>query len=181
MTIPAGSWKLDSAHSSVGFSVKHLMVSKVRGTFKKFDGVAITGENLSTFALTAKVDAASLTTGDDGRDAHLRGEDFFDVETYPEILFEGTAVELTKDEDVVNLKGELTLHGVTRPVTFRVEIGGVAKDPYGNMKGAAEATTVIKRSDFGLTWNTALEAGGVLVSDEVTIFIDAQAVYEPKS
>lgn len=178
MTIPAGTWKLDAAHSSVGFSVKHLMVSKVRGTFSKFDGVAKTGENFSSFALTAKVDPSSLTTGDEGRDSHLRGEDFFDVEKYPEIIFEGNAVELTEDENVVNLHGDLTLHGVTRPITFRVEIGGVAKDPYGNLKGAAEANTVIKRSDFGLTWNTALETGGVLVSDEVTIFIDAQAVYE---
>lgn len=178
MTIPAGSWKLDAAHSSIGFSVKHLMVSKVRGTFSKFDGVAVTGENLETMELTATVDAASLSTGDEGRDGHLRGEDFFDVEKYPEIHFHGNAVEATKHDDVVNLHGELTLHGVTRPVTFRVEIGGVAKDPYGNLKGAAEATTVIKRSDFGLTWNTALETGGVLVSDEVTIFIDAQAVYE---
>lgn len=178
MTIPAGSWKLDAAHSSIGFSVKHLMVSKVRGTFSKFDGVAVTGENLKTMELTATVEAASLSTGDEGRDGHLRGEDFFDVEKYPEIHFHGNSVEATKNEDVVNLHGDLTLHGVTRPVTFRVEIGGVAKDPYGNLKGAAEATTVIKRSDFGLTWNTALESGGVLVSDEVTIFIDAQAVYE---
>jgi polyisoprenoid-binding protein YceI len=181
MTIPAGLWKIDSAHSSVGFSVKHLMVSKVRGTFKNFEGEAVTGENLSSIDLTATVDAASLTTGDDGRDGHLRGEDFFDVEKYPEIVFHGTAVEATKHEDVVNLHGELTLHGVTRPVTFRVEIGGVAKDPYGNLKGAAEATAVIKRSEFGLTWNTALEAGGVLVSDDVTISVDAQAVYEPLS
>lgn len=178
MIIPAGTWKLDTAHSSVGFSVKHLMVSKVRGSFSKFDGVATTGENLESLELSASVEAASLSTGDEGRDAHLRSEDFFAVEKYPEIQFRSDSVEATKREDVVNLHGELTLRGITRPVTFRVEIGGVAKDPYGNLKGAAEATTVIKRSDFGLTWNTALETGGVLVSDEVTIFIDAQAVYE---
>lgn len=178
MKIPAGTWIIDPAHSSVGFSVRHLMVSKVRGTFGKFAGTAVVGEDLSSFSLEATVDASSINTGDEQRDAHLRSSDFFDVEKFPNLSFKATSVEPTDDPLVVNLSGELTIHGVTKPVTFRVEIGGVAKDPYGNVKGAAEASAVIRRSDFGLTWNAALEAGGVLVGDDVTIFVDAQATLQ---
>lgn len=173
-TIPTGTWTVDPAHSSVSFSVKHLMVSKVRGVFGKLNGTAKV-EPGGVVNITATVDATSIDTKAPDRDAHLRGEDFFDTKNHPELTFVSTTVEPGKTDDTVLLHGNLTIRGVTKPVVFTVEIGGVAKDPYGNVKGAAEATTTISRSEFGLTWNTALESGGVLVGDEVKIVIEAQA------
>ncbi len=178
MDIPAGTWTIDPAHTSVGFEVRHLMVSKVRGQFKKFSGVANTGAGLSGSGLKAEVETASISTGDKGRDAHLKSADFFDVERFPKMTYEVNRLELTDDPLKVKLLGELTIRDVTKPVTFDVEIGGVMRDPYGKLKGAAEATATIKRSEFGLNWNQALEAGGVLVSDEVKIIVEAQATLD---
>lgn len=177
-TIPAGVWLLDSAHSEVSFTVKHLMVSKVRGRFGSIEGKAVTGSAFTDAQIEAEIDVTSITTGDAGRDGHLRSEDFFDVEKFPKAKFVSTSIEATKTEDELLLHGDLTIRDVTLPVTFAVTVGGVATDPYGQTKAAAEATATISRGAFGLTWNTALETGGVLVSDEVKLTIDAQVVLQ---
>ena len=177
-TFPEGVWLLDPAHSEVSFTVKHLMVSKVRGRFGAIEGKAVTGASFIDAQIEAEIDISSITTGDAGRDAHLRGEDFFAVEEFPKARFESTSIESTKSEDELLLHGNLTIRDVTLPVTFSAVIGGVAIDPYGQTKAAIEAKAVISRGAFGLTWNTALETGGVLVSDEVKLNIEAQAVLQ---
>jgi polyisoprenoid-binding protein YceI len=177
-TIPSGTWLIDPTHSEVSFTVKHLMVSKVRGRFALANGKAVTGAALTDTKLEVELDASTVATGEDNRDQHLRGEDFFDVEKFPKISFVSTRVETTKDDDVVLLHGDLTIRDVTAPAVFTVEIGGVAVDPYGQTKAAVEASTSISRGAFGLTWNTTLETGGVLVSDEVKLTVDAQAVLQ---
>lgn len=168
----AGTWTLDPAHSEVTFSVRHMMISKVRGSFGVKSATFVAGENPLDTTVTASVDATSVDTGDEGRDTHLRSADFFDVETYPTLDFVSTGVRLQGGDFLVD--GNLTIHGVTKPVTFTVEFGGVGTDPWGNTKAGATATTVINREDFGLTWNTALEAGGVLVGKDITITLDLQ-------
>ncbi|MGO3885859.1 MAG: YceI family protein [Mycetocola sp.] len=168
----AGTWTLDTVHSTVTFSIRHLMVSKVRGSFSEFEGTITTGEELSDAGVTASVQVASISTGEPNRDGHLRTGDFFDAETYPTIDFRSTGVRTHKDDVLVD--GELTLRGVTKPVTFTVEVGGFAKDFDGNDKAGVTASTVIKRGDFGLSYNAALESGGVLLGDDVTITLDLQ-------
>lgn len=176
MEIPAGRWTVDPSHSTVSFSVKHLMISKVRGSFSGFSGEAETSENPLDTQITATVDVASIDTKDAGRDTHLLSSDFFDAETYPKMIYTSTKIESTKDPDVFKVHGDLTIKGVTKPVTATAEFGGVMKDPYGNLKGAAEVTFVIDRTEFGLTWNAALETGGVLVGNDITVTLDLQAV-----
>jgi polyisoprenoid-binding protein YceI len=168
----AGTWVLDASHSEVGFSVRHMMISKVRGHFNIKEATLVAPENPLEATLQAKVDAASLDTKDEGRDGHLRSADFFDVETYPTIEFASTGVRLEGGDFLVD--GDLTIKDVTRPVTFEVEFGGFGTDPWGNYKAGATAKTVINREDFGLTWNAALETGGVLVGKDVTIELDLQ-------
>ncbi|MCX6501699.1 MAG: YceI family protein [Microbacterium sp.] len=168
----AGTWVLDPSHSEVRFSVRHMMISKVRGVFAVKSATIVAPENPLETTVTASVDAASIDTKDEGRDAHLRSADFFDVETFPTIDFVSTGVRVEDGNFLVD--GNLTLHGVTKPVTFEVEFGGFGTDPYGNYKAGATAKTVINREDFGLTWNTALETGGVLVGKDVTIELDLQ-------
>ena len=166
--IPAGTWTVDASHTEVGFTARHLMVSKVRGQFKDVEGTVTVGEPFSTSQVTATVQLASIETGSADRDAHLKSADFFDVENNPVMTFVSTDVS----EDT--LKGDLTIKGVTRPVEFDLEFGGVATDPWGNTKAGFEAEAEINRKDWGLEWNVALEGGGVLVSEKVKIKLDVQ-------
>jgi polyisoprenoid-binding protein YceI len=172
-TLPAGTWELDAAHSSVSFSVRHLMVSKVRGQFTDFTADIVTAEDPLASRVTAVVQMASIDTRDSGRDEHLRTNDFFDIENHPTMTFTSTSVEGSGTDYKVH--GDLTIKGVTQPVTFDLEVGGVAKDPWGNTKTGFTASTTINRKDFGLTYNAALETGGVMIGDKVTIDIDIEA------
>jgi len=166
--LPTGTWTVDPAHTEVGFTARHLMVTKVRGQFKDVEGTVTVAEPFSASQVQATVKLASVDTGSADRDAHLKGADFFDVENNPEMTFVSTEVS----EDT--LKGDLTIKGVTRPVEFDLEFGGVATDPWGNTKAGFEATTEINRKDFGLEWNVALEGGGVLVSEKIKVKLDVQ-------
>ncbi|WP_375384902.1 YceI family protein [uncultured Microbacterium sp.] len=171
-----GTWVLDPAHSDVSFVVRHMMISKVRGTFNVKEATLIAPENPLEATLTAHVDATSLSTKDEGRDQHLRSADFFDVENFPTIDFVSTGVRVEKGEFLVD--GDLTIRDTTKPVTFDVDFGGFGQDPWGNYKAGATAKTVINREDFGLTWNAALETGGVLVGKDVTIELDLQGAHQ---
>jgi len=168
----AGTWVLDPSHSEVTFSLRHMMISKVRGEFGLKSATIVAPANPLEATVTASVDATSIDTNDENRDTHLRSADFFDVETYPTIDFVSTGVRYEKGDFLVD--GDLTMHGVTKPVTFTLEFGGFGTDPYGNYKAGATAKAVINREDFGLTWNAALETGGVLVGKDVTITLDLQ-------
>ena len=171
---PAGTWELDAAHTTVGFTVRHMMLAKVRGHFAVTRGtIRIEADPLQS-SVTVTIDAGSLDTRDANRDAHVKSADFLDVEKYPTIEFASTSVRQTDDGWEVD--GDLTVHGVTRPVTLDLEHTGIAKDPYGNTRTGFEATTEISRSDFGLEWNQALETGGVVVGDKVKIEIQVEAV-----
>ena len=172
----AGTWVLDPAHSEVTFSLRHMMISKVRGEFGLKSATIEAPANPLEAKVTASVDAASISTGDQNRDNHLRSADFFDVETYPTIDFVSTGVRYEGGDFLVD--GDLTMHGVTKPVTFELEFGGFGTDPYGNYKAGATAKTVVNREDFGLTWNAALETGGVLVGKDVTINLDLQGTLQ---
>lgn len=175
MTVPGyrpGTWVLDPAHSEVGFSVRHMMISKVRGAFDVKSATIEAPENPLEAKVTASVDVASVDTKDTARDEHLRSADFFDVANHPTLDFVSTGVRYEGGEFLVD--GDLTIRGVTKPVTFTVDFGGFGTDPWGNYKAGATATTVINREDFGLTWNAALETGGVLVGKDVTITLDLQ-------
>jgi polyisoprenoid-binding protein YceI len=171
-----GTWNVDPSHSTVGFVARHLMITKVRGRFTDFSGVLeIAGDPLQS-TVQATVDLASITTGDDGRDAHLRSADFFDTDSgaSPTMTFSSTGLKEEDGEYV--LFGDLTVRDVTRQVEFALEFEGVNTDPWGNTKAAFSAETEINRKDFGLEWNVALETGGVLVSEKVKVQLDIQAV-----
>jgi polyisoprenoid-binding protein YceI len=165
-------WVIDPAHSQIQFSVKHLGISTVRGTFGQFTG-SIDEENGSAKSVTVDIDVASLTTGNEQRDGHLRSADFFDVENHPKASFTLTSFERSGDD--VTATGDLTIRGTTKPVTLKGEMGGPATDPWGNQKVSATLETKIPRKEWGLVWNVALEAGGVLVSEDVKLSIDVQA------
>jgi polyisoprenoid-binding protein YceI len=168
--LPAGTWNIDASHSELGFTARHLMVTKVRGKFNEFEGAAKVADDVTASQVSAVVQLASIDTGSADRDAHLKSGDFFDVENNPTMSFTSTAV--TED----TLKGDLTIKGVTKPVEFDLEFNGLATDPWGNQKAGFEATTEINRKDFGLEWNVALEGGGVLVSEKIKINLDVQLV-----
>jgi len=172
------TWNIDSAHSGVHFSVKHLVVATVRGQFDKVSGsVVIDPLDPAGSSVHAHIDAASIDTREPQRDAHLRSPDFLDVDRFPTIEFRSTAVERTEDGYAVT--GDLTIHGVTRPVVLTVEAtDDEIRDHVGNLKRAATATTKINRKDFGLTWNVALEAGGFVVGDEIRIEIDVELLHQ---
>jgi polyisoprenoid-binding protein YceI len=167
------TYQIDPAHSGAQFSVRHMMVTNVHGGFKKIQGTVVYDpENPVNSTVNAEIDTASITTNEDQRDAHLRSADFLDVEKFPTITFRSTRVEAS-GEGEVKLEGDLTIHGVTRPVVLDVEgLAPEGKDPWGNTRSGATARTKIKRSDFGLTWNAALETGGFLVGDDVKIELD---------
>jgi polyisoprenoid-binding protein YceI len=175
----AANWELDPGHTSVQFSVRHLMVSNVRGEFGKVSGtVKVDDADVSKSTITATIDVASITTRNEKRDEHLRSPDFFDAAKYPTITFKSTKAEKTATG--WKLTGDLTMHGVTKPVTLDVE-GPTPeiKDPWGNARAGAQATAKIDRQDFGISWNKALDAGGVTVGNEVSITIDVEAVKKP--
>lgn len=169
-----GTWNLDATHSTAGFVVRHAGISKVRGQFTEIEGALTLGETLADSAVTATIQAASFSSGDAGRDGHVKSADFFDVETFPTLTFASSAV--SGDQEDFELTGELTIRGIAKTVTFKGEFNGVAVDPFGATRAGFEAKTVISRKEFGLTWNAALEAGGVLVSDKVTITLDVAFV-----
>jgi len=168
----AGTWVLDPSHSEVTFTVRHMMISKVRGTFGMKSATLVAPENPLEATVEASVDVTSVDTKDEGRDQHLRSAEFFDVETYPTMDFRSTGVRVEDGDFLVD--GELTIRGVSKPATFSIDFGGFGTDPWGNYKGGATAKTVINREDYGLTWNAALETGGVLVGKDVTIELDLQ-------
>lgn len=174
---PAGTkttWTIDTAHSHVGFGIKHLMIATVRGRFTQVQGTVRVDESDPTSAsIDIAIPTASVTTGDEKRDGHLRSADFFDVERFPALTFRSKRVQAESNE-AFRVVGDLTIRDVTREVVLEVEMLGRAKDPWGQEHAAFEATTKIKRGDYGLTWNAALETGGVLVGDEVKISIEAQ-------
>ena len=172
--LSAGTWSVDPSHSAVSFVARHLMVSKVRGNFASFAGAITIDENPVASKVEATVDVASITTGDEGRDGHLQSADFFEVEQHPTWSFVSTSI-VPKGDDYL-LHGDLTIKGVTKPVTFDLEFEGVATDPWGNTKAGFSAETEISRKEFGLEWNVALETGGVLVGDKVKIQLDIQAL-----
>lgn len=168
-------WTIDPSHSEVGFKVRHLMVANVRGSFGKYDAkLELDEKDVTKSKLTVDIDAASIDTNDAKRDEHLRSPDFFDVAKFPKLSFVSTAVKKA-GKDKLAVTGNLTIRGVTKSVTLDVHAPAqTIKDPWGNTKRGFEATAKIKREDFGLTWNKALEAGGVLVGSEVTINIEAE-------
>jgi polyisoprenoid-binding protein YceI len=167
-----GTWKLDPSHSEISFWVRHLKISKVRGTFESFDVTVVTPEDPSQISIEASIDVSSVNTGQEARDNHLRSSDFFLVEEHPHMLFHSTGIQV--DGDDFTLEGDLTLRGVTQKVTLTGEFGGVITDDYGRTKAGASASTKINRQDFGVSWNAALEAGGFTLGDDITITIDLQ-------
>ncbi|WP_144877364.1 YceI family protein [Microbacterium sp. 1.5R] len=171
-----GTYVLDPAHSEVTFSVRHMMISKVRGTFGVKSATLVAPENPLETTVEASVDVTSVDTKDEGRDQHLRSGDFFDTENFPTMDFVSTGARAENGDLFVD--GDLTIRGITKPVTFEVDFGGFGSDPWGNYKAGASAKAVINREDFGLTWNAALETGGVLVGKDVTINLDLQAALQ---
>src|ERR1700734_1691352 len=176
-TAATTTWNIDPAHSSAEFKVKHMMISNVKGQFAKVTGTLTLDEsNLAHSRVEALIEAASLETRDAQRDAHLESSHFFDGEKFPPISFKSSRISVVRDGEL-SIDGDLTVRDVTRKVVFTAE-GPTppAKDPWGNTRVAVSATTKISRKDFGLTWNAALESGGVLVGDEVTITLDVQFI-----
>lgn len=174
MTEIATEWQLDPVHSSVDFAVRHLMIASVKGSFDELAGsITIDPENASTPSVDVTIQAASVNTRQGQRDGHLRSADFFDVEKWPTLTFRGGRIEGDIDADF-KLYGDLTIRDVTRPVVLEVTKEGEGSDPWGNFRAGFSATTKIDRRDFGLTYNQALETGGVLVGDEIKISIDVQ-------
>lgn len=165
-----GSWTFDPAHSEVAFTVRHAGISKVRGTFRDVDAQLRVAEPIEDSVLEATVQMASIDTKNADRDGHVRGADFFDVEQYPTMTFRSTSVAFEGEEGTIT--GELTIKDVTRTVEFATEFNGVVVDAFGVTRGGFSAETTISRKDFGITWNAAMEAGGVLVSDKVAITLD---------
>ena len=170
----AGTWNIDPTHSEVGFVVRHVMVSKVKGVFSKFDGAITVDEDPLRSRVEATIDASSIDTREPQRDAHLRSSDFFDVETHPEICFVSTEVSPAGNDFTVT--GDLTIHGVTRQVELALEFNGVAPDPWGGLRAGFSASTEISRADFGIEFNIPLDGGGVVVGDKIRIYLEIEAV-----
>ena len=170
----AQSWNFDKAHSSVNFSVTHMVVSEVDGSFKDFTGdVKSDKPDFSDLSANFTIQVASITTDDEKRDGHLKSPDFFDAAKYPTITFKSTSVKKVSDKKL-ELEGDLTMHGVTKKVKWDVKYNGTIKDPYGNNRAGFKSTTTINRKDYGVSWNKTLDAGGVAVSDEVTITVNTE-------
>jgi polyisoprenoid-binding protein YceI len=172
-------WEFDPTHSELGFKIKHLMITNVSGTFKKFDvKVQTINDDFTTAQIEAKGDMSSISTNNEQRDAHLRNSDFFEVETYPELIFQSTKVEKLDDE-TFNLHGNLTMKGVSKPVRLKVEYSGLTKDPWGGERAGFIVTGKINRNDWGVSFNGVLETGGVMLSEEVKINSEIQLVKAP--
>jgi polyisoprenoid-binding protein YceI len=172
----AGTWTIDPVHSEVSFVVRHMMVSKVRGRFDKFEGTIVTAPNPLESTVTATVDLASVNTGAEDRDNHIRSGDFFEVEKHPNMTFRSTGVR--SDGEGFLLDGELTIRGVTQPVTLQLEINGFGPDAYGGTRVGFSAITEINRNDFGVSYNGPIPGGGVAVSDKVTINLEVEGVLQ---
>jgi polyisoprenoid-binding protein YceI len=171
----AGTWTLDPSHSRVGFVARHAMVTKVRGSFNEFEGnVEVPGE-LSDGKVALTINTASIDTRSEQRDGHLRSGDFLAIDEFPQITFNSTAVTPVAD-DAFELTGDLTIKGVTRSVTIPFEFGGAAIDPFGNVRAGFEGSVTVNRKDYGITWNAALETGGVLVSEKVRLEFEISAI-----
>jgi polyisoprenoid-binding protein YceI len=171
-----GDYSLDVAHTRVGFTARHAMVTSVRGSFADFEGTAyLDAADPARSSAKLTIKAASISTGQEQRDAHLRSPDFFDVEKYPEITFVSTGAEQL-DDDAFRLTGDLTVKDVTKPITVEFAYNGSAKDPFGNLRAGFEGRATLSRKDWGLTWNAALETGGFLVSDKIRLEFDVSAV-----
>jgi len=171
-------WALDPTHSELQFKVKHLMISTVTGQFNNFSGsVETQGEDFSTAKIQLTAEAASISTNNDHRDAHLKNGDFFDVENYPQITFRSSSLTRVDDENF-KLKGELTMRGVTKEILLDVEFGGVTNDPWGNVRAGFTVTGKIKRTDFNVSFGAIAETGGVMLSDEVKIISNVEFVRE---
>jgi len=170
-----GTYAIDPSHSQVGFTVKHLMVSKVRGRFSKFTGSITVGDRPEDSSVEVSVDLASVDTGDDKRDGHLLGADFFNVDEHPTMTYTSTSVKPRGGSDWV-VEGDLSAFGVTKPVTLEVTFEGASLDPWGGARTGFSARGEVNREDFGVSWNQALETGGVLVGKKITLDLEAEAV-----
>ncbi|MGH9046609.1 MAG: YceI family protein [Acidimicrobiales bacterium] len=176
LTTLTGEYTLDTAHSRIGFLARHAMVTKVRGLFKEFEGrIHIDGKDPAASSAEITLQVASIDSQQSDRDTHLRSADFFDAETYPTIVFKSTSVEAL-DEEHYRLDGELTIRDTTKAVTLDLELTGATKDPWGMFRIGFEGSVIVNRRDWGLAWNMALDAGGLLVSEKVTIELDIAAV-----
>jgi polyisoprenoid-binding protein YceI len=175
LTAANGTWVIDAAHTNIGFSARHLMVSKVRGHFTAFEGgFTIDADNVGASSANLSIQAASIDTNSGDRDGHLKSAEFLDVETFPTLTFVSTSA--VDKGNIVEVTGDLTIHGVTKSVVVPWEFIGVSTDPWGNVKAGFEAELEISREEFGLVWNAALETGGVLISDTIKLVLDVQAL-----
>jgi len=175
--MPATPWNIDVSHSAIAFSVRHMVIAKVHGRFARWSGaVTFDPKDPASAAVAVRIEAASIDTQVADRDTHLRSPDFLDVEKFPEIAF--TSRSVAKSGEGWAVAGDLTLHGVTRPVTLAAEFAGTGKDPWGNQRAGFSAKVTLDRKDFGLVWNAALEAGGVLVGEKVEIAIELEAIQQ---
>ncbi len=172
----AGTWSIDPVHTEVGFTVRHMVVAKVRGKFRTFSGEIVTGENPLGSSVTAEIDLSSIDTGNEQRDAHIRSADFFEVETYPTMTYRSTGVRPHGDGYI--LDGKLTLKGVTKDVPLALELNGFGPDAYGGTRAGFSATAEINRRDFGVNFAAVMETGGAVVSDKVTIQLEIEAVLQ---
>jgi len=172
----AGTWDIDPVHSEVAFTIRHMAVSKVRGRFDKFEGVLVTGEDPLSSTVTATIDATSINTNNEQRDGHIKSADFFEVESHPSWTFTSTGIKA--DGDDYQLAGDLTIRGVTKPVTLKLEINGVGPDAYGGTRAGFSAVGEINRHDFGVSFNGPIPGvpGGVILSDKATIHLEIEAV-----
>lgn len=172
----AGTWTIDPTHSDVSFTVKHMMVSKVRGHFPTFSGTLVTNEDPLQSSVSADIDMASFNTNNEQRDDHIRSRDFFEVETYPTMTFRSTGIRADGEDYVID--GDLTLHGVTRSVSLAVEINGFGPDAYGGYRAGFSATTVINRNDFGVDIRMPMDRGGVVVGDRISVALEIEAILD---
>jgi polyisoprenoid-binding protein YceI len=176
LTDLTGQYTLDATHTRIGFVARHAMVTRVRGSFNEFDGTAtVDGADPSLSSVSVTIKAASIDTRNEQRDEHLRSNDFLDMGQFPEITFVSTAVRQL-DDSTFQVTGDLTVKGVTKPVTIDFDYEGAAKDPFGNQRIGFEGSVTISRKDYGITWNAALETGGVLVSDKITLEFEVSAI-----
>ncbi|MCG7248000.1 MAG: YceI family protein [Corynebacterium striatum] len=171
----AGTYAIDPAHSTIGFVARHAMVTKTRGKFDEFEGTITVAENIADSKAEATIKATSINTGNEDRDEHVKGDDFFSVEQYPELTFSATSFDVDETGNGT-VTGDLTIKGTTKLVTLNVEAEGLAEDPFGNTRFGFEATTKINRTDFGIDFNAPLKTGGVLVSEEIKIELEISAI-----
>jgi polyisoprenoid-binding protein YceI len=170
----AATWTIDPVHSEVGFSVRHMMVSKVRGRFTRFSGEIVTADDPAQSSVTAEIDLSSINTGQEQRDEHIKSADFFEVETYPTMTYRSTGIKVEDGEYL--LEGDLTLKGVTRTVPLKLELQGFGPDPYGGYRAGFTATGELNRSDFNVSFNAPMANGGVVVGDKIQLHLEIEAV-----